>query len=575
MSSLDLRAEGEATRIAQALGLPSVVAQLLAARGVDAPGAAGFLKPTIRDLLPDPSRLTDMDAAASRLADAIERRERVAVFGDYDVDGAASSAMLKRYLRHFGLEAAVRIPDRISEGYGPNVPAMIELVEDGATLIVTVDCGTTSFESVAAARGRRADILVLDHHQTVDALPEANAIVNPNRRDDASGLGHLCAAGIVFMTIVATQRELRRRGRDADSLPDLMRLLDLVALATICDVVPLVGLNRAFVVRGLQTMGEAGNAGIAALARAARLHGTFDAYHLGFILGPRINAGGRIGEADLGSRLLALDDPIEAFSIAERLDGLNAERQAMERAMLARAEAEVEADLASKAPPAVILTASEHYHPGIVGLIAARLKERHRRPAIAVAVDGLGKGTGSARSIDGFDMGRAIRGAVEAGILEKGGGHAMAAGLTVRRERLGNLRAFLEERGGETVSALVSGEILRIDGALSAAGLNADLVHTIERAGPFGAGHPAPLFALASHRIGSSAAISGGHVRATLRAQDGSTVQAIAFRAAETPMGERLLKDRDRPIHVAGALSIDTWQGRREVRFRIVDAANA
>ena len=575
LNALDERAEALALKMSQTLGLPDIVARVLSARGIAEAQAEDFLTPRLRDLMPDPSTLTDMDTAATRIADAAERGERVAIFGDYDVDGAASSALLWRYLHAFGIDATIRIPDRITEGYGPSPAAMRELVEAGATLIVTVDCGTGSFEAIETARTLGADVVVLDHHQTGTALPNANVLVNPNRQDDLSGLGHLCAAGIVFMTLVAVSRELRRRGRAAKSLPDVFALLDLVALATVCDVVPLVGLNRAFVVQGLGVMHAQTNHGLAALARASRLSGPLEAHHLGFMLGPRINAGGRIGDAALGSRLLCLNEATESDLLATRLGELNQERQAMEQVMLQEAEAEVQAEIGTGEGPAILVAASVDWHPGIVGLLAARLKERHRRPAFAIAFDRNGRGTGSGRSIGGFDLGRLVREAVEAGLLVKGGGHAMAAGITIEKTRLGDFRAFIEDKAASRMASLREDEALRIDATLSAAGLTPNLYGTIERAGPFGSGHPSPVFALARHRIDSSSVVGTNHVRATLRGADGTAISTIAFKAAETPVGERLLAAGGRPVHVAGTLSLDRFRGREEVRFRVVDIAEA
>jgi single-stranded-DNA-specific exonuclease len=470
----------------------------------------------------------------------------------------------------------IRIPDRITEGYGPNPAAMRDLVLGGATLIVTVDCGTTSAEALDAARMAGADIVVLDHHQTGAALPQAVAIVNPNRQDDLSGQGHLCAAGVVFLTLVAVSRELRRRGRPAAGLPKLLSFLDLVALATVCDVVPLVGLNRALVVQGLQVMRGAEHAGLRALARVARLAGPPDAYHLGFLLGPRINAGGRIGESHLGARLLTVSDEAEAEALALRLHLLNEERQAIERDMLAQAEIEVAAEIGAGEGPPILVTARADWHPGIVGLVAARLKERFTRPAFAIAFDGAGKGSGSARSVPGFDVGRLVREAVEAGIATKGGGHAMAAGLSLQRERLADFRDFVETEGRKRLGDRPQMQSLQIDGAVAAGGLTLDLARTVAQAGPYGAGHAQPVFALPQHRVTSAATVgAGGHVRATLKAMDGATVSAIAFRAAGTDLGARLLEAGGRPLHVAGSLSIDHFQGREKVAFRIVDAADA
>jgi single-stranded-DNA-specific exonuclease len=569
---LSERQDMAALAIAQGHGVTDIVARVLAGRGVLAADAALFLAPTIRQLLPDPASLTDMDKAASRIADAIVAKEKVAIFGDYDVDGAASSALLKRFLTHFDVPCEIYIPDRIFEGYGPNPDAMRELVSRNARLVVTVDCGTNSAASIDAAREAGADVVVLDHHQVGGPLPEASAVVNPNREDDLSGQGHLCAAGIVFLALVQTARILRSR-LPQTAQPDLLLLLDLVALATVCDVVPLTGVNRAFVVKGLQVMRQQTNVGLVELARAARIGEPVSSFHLAFLIGPRINAGGRIGDAALGSRLLAADDPVEARTIAETLDRLNQERQAMEQEMLAEARAEADAELASGNGPAVIVTASETWHPGIVGLIASRLKDHGRRPAFAIAFNANGIGTGSGRSVPGFNLGRLVREAVDAGLLVKGGGHAMAAGLTVEREKLGALRAFFEERAAADVFRLQNEESLLIDAALSAEGATLDLLDALEQAGPYGAGHVAPLFALPRHRLNEVRLVGANHVRADLQSESGGRLQAIAFRAADTALGDFLFQNRGRPIHLAGSLSGNYWNGNRSIQFRIVDAA--
>lgn len=571
---LDARGENAALAIAQNHGIPDIVARVMAGRGVGQDDAPRFLDPTIRDLLPDPRSLTDMDKAAGRIADAVARRERVAIFGDYDVDGAASSALMKRFLAHYGVEAEIYIPDRVFEGYGPNPDAMRELVSRGAKLIVTVDCGTNSAAAIAAANEAGAEVVVLDHHQVGGALPEAVAVVNPNRDDDLSGQGHLCAAGVVFLALVRTVGVLRERGF-ATPAPDLLGWLDLVALATVCDVVPLAGVNRAFVVKGLQAMRRMGNAGIAALARAARIGEPLSTFHLGFVLGPRINAGGRIGDAALGSRLLATDDPVEAGDIAETLDRLNGERQAMEQDMLAQARAETDAELAAGGGPAVIVTANEGWHPGIVGLIAARLKEHARRPAFAIAFNPNGTGTGSGRSIPGFDLGRMVREAAVRGLIVKGGGHAMAAGITVERARLGDLRAFFEEWAAGEVARLRAEEMLEIDAALSAEGATFDLLDLIDSAGPYGSGHAQPLLVLPRHTLADLRPVGANHLRADLRSQAGGRIQAMAFRATETALGDFLFANRGGTVHVAGHLSSNWWNGARSVQFRIVDAARA
>jgi single-stranded-DNA-specific exonuclease len=564
-----------ALAIAQDHGLPDIVARVLAGRGVSAIDAARFLDPTIRDLLPDPSSLTDMDKAAGRLAEAVARKEKVAIFGDYDVDGAASSALLKRFLAHFDMPSEIYIPDRIFEGYGPNPDAMRDLVSRGARLIVTVDCGTNSAAAIEAAREAGADVVVLDHHQVGGALPAAAAaVVNPNRQDDLSGQGHLCAAGVVFLALVRTAALLRERTRDT-AMPSLLDLLDLVALATVCDVVPLTGVNRAFVVKGLQVMRQQSNPGLAELARVARIGEPLNAFHLSFMIGPRINAGGRIGDAALGSKLLATDDPVEARTIAETLDRLNQERQAMEQEMLAEARAEADAELAGGNGPAIIVTASDAWHPGIVGLIASRLKDYARRPAFAIAFNPNGVGTGSGRSVPGFDLGRLVREAAEAGLIVKGGGHAMAAGITVERAKLGALRAFFEDRAAADVFRLQDEESLSVDAALAAEGATLGLLDSLEKAGPFGAGHIAPLFALPRHRLIDVRQVGANHLRADLASESGGRIQGIAFRAADTPLGDFLLRNRGATVHIAGSLSGNYWNGTRRVQFRIVDAAPA
>ncbi|CDZ51378.1 single-stranded-DNA-specific exonuclease RecJ [Neorhizobium galegae] len=575
VSRLDQAAQNRALAIAQIHGIPDLVARVLAGRGVTLDDAPAFLDPTIRSLMPDPYTLTDCEKAVLRLADAIARQEKVAIFGDYDVDGASSSALLYRFLRHFGVEAEIYIPDRIFEGYGPNPTAIRQLIANGASLIVTVDCGSTSHDALAAARDEGCDVVVIDHHQLGHELPPCLALVNPNREDDLSGQGHLCAAGVVFLVLVAAARHLRQIGDPRAGSLDLLAWLDIVALATVCDVVPLKGLNRAYVVKGLLAARHMGNAGLSALFRKAGLGGPVTPYHFGFLIGPRINAGGRIGDAALGSRLLTLEDPIEAEVIAARLDELNRERQAMEAAMLAEAEAEVLAEYGNGEGANVIVTARDKWHPGIVGLIAARLKEKFKRPAFAIAFDPSGRGTGSGRSINGFDMGRMVRAAVDTGLLVKGGGHAMAAGLTVERSNLGRLRAFFEEMAGEGVPALVANHVLKIDGALSASGATLELFDQLEQAGPYGSGHSQPVFAIPAHRLKDARLVGTAHIKVTLEAADGSRLEGIAFRAAETPLGNMLLNSRGAQIHAAGCLSADQWQGTRRMQLRLLDAVRA
>ena len=575
VARLDQAGLNRALAMAQVHGLPEIVARVLAGRGVGVDEALAFLEPSIRDLMPNPSTLTDCDAAAERLGRAITRRESVVIFGDYDVDGAASSALLYRFLAHFGLTPSIYIPDRIFEGYGPNPVAIRQIVEGGASLIVTSDCGSTSHESLALARELGAEVVVIDHHQLGAELPPCVALVNPNRQDDLSGQGHLCAAGVVFLVLVATLRVMRQKGHPAAAGLDLLGWLDLVALATVCDVVPLKGLNRAYVVKGLIAARHMLNPGLSALLKVVALTGPVTPYHFGFLIGPRINAGGRIGDAALGSRLLTLDDAAKAGEIAARLDELNRERQAMEAVMLAEAEAEALAEYGTGEGASVIVTASDKWHAGIVGLIAARLKEKFRRPAFAIAFDVNGRGAGSGRSIAGFDLGRMVRAAVENGLLVKGGGHAMAAGLTVERANLGRLRHFFEESAATAVTSLVADHALKIDAAVSASGATTDLMAKLESAGPYGAGHPQPVFAVPSHRLRDSRPVGTSHVKITLEAMDGARLDGIAFRAADTALGDFLLNGRGQTMHLAGTLSLDHWQGSPRVQFRVLDAAKA
>ncbi|MBY4630320.1 single-stranded-DNA-specific exonuclease RecJ [Rhizobium croatiense] len=575
VARLDQAGQNRALAMSQVHGLPDLIARVLAGRGVPVDEAIEFLDPTIRSLMPDPHTLTDCEKAATRLMRAIESGESVAIFGDYDVDGAASSALMFRFLSHFGVKANIYIPDRIFEGYGPNPAAINQLIDNGARLIVTVDCGSTSHEALAAAAARNIDVVVIDHHQVTHELPPCHALVNPNREDDLSGQGHLCAAGVVFMVLVATLRLLRAAGNKRILAIDLLQWLDIVALATVCDVVPLKGLNRAYVVKGLVAARHQSNAGLAALFRKAGLAGPVTPYHFGFLIGPRINAGGRIGDAALGSRLLTLDDAGEAEMIAQRLDELNRERQAMEAMMLQEAEAEALAEYGDGEGASVIVTAHEKWHPGIVGLIAARLKEKFKRPAFAIAFDPSGRGTGSGRSINGFDMGRMVRAAVDEGLLVKGGGHAMAAGLTVERADLGRLRTFFTEKAARTVANLVANETLKIDGAIGASGATLELIDRLEAAGPYGSGHAQPLFAVPAHRVRDARLVGEKHVKVTLEAMDGSRLDGIAFRAADTALGNLLVNSRGASLHVAGTLGAEHYQGARRIQLRVCDAAPA
>jgi single-stranded-DNA-specific exonuclease len=564
-----------ALAIAQTHGLPDVLARVLAGRGVSVQDAPVFLSPRLRDLLPDPHGLTGMEVAAERLADAVERGETVAIFGDYDVDGACSAALLAEYLRRCGVSYLIHIPDRITEGYGPNAEAIRSLKGQGAGLLVTVDCGTASHEPLAEAGRLGLDVVVLDHHQAPERLPPALALVNPNRQDDLSGLGQLCAAGVVFLALVALNRTLRNRGFFAGRVePDLLASLDLVALATVADVVPLTGLNRAFVRQGLQIMRGRRRAGLAALIDVAGLSGAPECWHLGYLIGPRINAGGRIGDAALGSKLLLAEDPFQAGRLATELDRLNRERQVIEQDAVADAEAQALHAVVERGDRPVLVTSSADWHPGIVGLIAARLKERFRRPSFAFTRNGDGSATGSGRSVPGVDLGRAVRAAVEAGLAAKGGGHAMAAGVTISGEDMGRFEAFMAQRLAEAVGDTRVLDTLLVDAGLTAAGALPSLVAALERAGPYGSGQPEPVFVFPHHRLVEAREVgSAGHVRAKLRGGDGTIIGAIAFRAAGQPLGQSLIRALGHHVHVAGTLCLDRWGGHDRVEIRIIDLA--
>ena len=572
---LDAAGQARALAISQAHGLSDLLARVLAGRGVGLDEATAYLDPTLRRLLPDPSCLADMDAAAARLAAAIRAGETVAIFGDYDVDGAASAALIGDFLTAAGTSHRIHIPDRIFEGYGPNVQAITALAEADATLLVCVDCGTTSHAPLAEARRLGLDVIVLDHHQAPERLPPA-LVVNPNRQDDLSGLGQLCAAGVVFLALIATNRLLRAANfwSAARPEPDLLLGLDLVALATIADVAPLTGLNRALVTKGLALMRARGRPGLAALLDVAGAGGPPTAHHLGFLIGPRINAGGRIGDAALGAKLLASRDPVAARQIAEDLNRLNRERQTVEAATLEIAVAEAEAAAERAGVGAAIVVAGDGWHPGVVGLVAARLKERFRRPAFAIAFQGEA-GTGSGRSIPGVDLGRIVRQAVEAGLLIKGGGHAMAAGITLERSQLGAFAAYVEAELDQAVAAALASEALLVDASLSAAGAGLELYAALEKAGPFGAGNPEPVFAFPAHRLIDVMPLGEGHLRWRAKAADGAGLEGILFRAAQEPLGLALSAARGQPVHLAGQLVCNRWNGRERIEVRLIDLAPA
>ena len=573
---LDASRANLATAIAQRHDLPELLGRVLAARDVQIDDVPTVLHPTLKALMPDPSSLRDMDMAARRIADAIAAGEKIAIFGDYDVDGASSSALLHRFLAAHGLDATIYIPDRIFEGYGPNAEAIEGLTRDGAKLIVTVDCGSTSHAALAVAGDQGCDVIVVDHHQTDEVLPDVHAVVNPNRQDDLSGLGYLSAAGVTFMVVVATARTLRLDGYYSDTrkAPDLLQWLDLVALATICDVVPLRELNRALVVQGLQVIRARHNVGLRELSDVAGLNTAPTPYHLGFLLGPRINAGGRIGDAALGARLLAYGDEVEARRIAGVLDKLNKERKALETDMLAEAQAEAERCVEADPDIPVLLVGSERWHKGVVGLVASRLTERFTRPSCVISWERGDVGTGSLRSVGGVDIGSAVRAAATAGLLVKGGGHAMAAGLTVEKGKLDALQAFLSDRLRDVAGVARASAGIDFDGALTPSAVTDELVDLIERAGPYGAGNPNPRFAFPAHRVRFAKVVGEAHVRCVLEAGDGSRINAIAFRAVGSALGDLLLDTGGNSLHIAGSIRRDNWGGRQKIELFIEDVAD-
>ncbi len=555
----------QAERMAQITGLAAPVARILARRGVAPEEAPAHLSPSLRELLPDPRSLKDMELAAGRLAGAVQTAQRIAIFADYDVDGGASAALLIHWLRALGRNATLYVPDRIDEGYGPNAPAMARLAT-AHDLILCVDCGTLSHEAIAAAEG--ADVLVIDHHLGGETLPPALAVVNPNRADEPGDLGHLCAAAVVFLLLVEANRQRRAEGLPC---PDLLGALDLVALATVADVAPLTGVNRAFVQQGLKVMGHRARPGLVALADVARLDRPPSAYHLGYVLGPRVNAGGRIGAADLGARLLSTDDPHEATALAERLDALNTERRAIEAAVRDAALDQAEAR-GLDAPLA--WAAAEGWHAGVVGIVAARLKEATHRPAVVIGFeDGIGKGSG--RSVSGIDLGAAIQRLAAEGLIEKGGGHRMAAGLTLSEAQLEPAMARLSELLARQGAGATGPRDLRLDGPLMPGAATADLIEAIEAAGPFGQGAPAPRFAVPQARILHTRRVGEGHLKLTLGDGLGAKLEAIAFGAFDGPLGPALEGHGGALFHIAGRLELNHWNGRATPQLRLEDAAPA
>ena len=557
--------ERAAELIVQDTDLPRALAQVLARRGVSAQEATSFLAPQLRELMPDPRSLKDMERASARIVRALDGRERVAIFADYDVDGGTSAALLIDWFRALGHDATLYVPDRIDEGYGPNAPAMEMLAADHS-LIICVDCGTLSHEALAAATG--TDIIVLDHHLGGETLPPALAVVNPNRQDETGDLAHLCAAAVVFLTLVDAGRILRERG---DKGPDLISMLDLVALATVADVAPLIGVNRAFVVQGLKIMARRARIGLVALSDVGRLDTAPKAYHLGFVLGPRINAGGRIGQADLGARLLSCRDPHEASALAEKLDMLNSERRAIEEEVRAAALAQAE-ERGFDAP--LVWAAGEGWHAGVVGIVASRLKEATGRPAVVIGFDG-DEGKGSGRSVSGIDLGASIQRLAMDGMIEKGGGHKMAAGLSLSREQLEPAMARLSELLDKQGAGALGPSDLKLDGALMPGAANQQLVEQLDDAGPYGASAAGPRFAFPDCVIHFAKQIGTGHLKITFSDGTGPRLDAIAFGAFDTALGPTLQNHGGARFHLAGRLELNTWQGRTSVQLRLDDAAPA
>jgi single-stranded-DNA-specific exonuclease len=565
-----------ALALAQRFGFPEIVGRLLACRGIGEEECERFLAPTLRDCLPDPSHLKDMDRAVARLADAIRNRETIAIFGDYDVDGATSSALLKRFFAAVGVAAIIYVPDRQREGYGPNEAALAKLQAQGARVVVTVDCGITAHRPLAAAAARGLDVIVVDHHLGEPSLPQAYAVIDPNRLDEDSAHGVLAAVGVTFLLVTGINRALRQSGWYADRpAPDLLQWLDLVALGTVCDIVPLTGVNRALVAQGLKIMRRRANTGLAALSDVAGIGEKLDAYHAGFILGPRVNAGGRVGEADLGARLLSTEDPAEARALAVHLDLLNAERRAIEAQVLEEAVAQVE----QRGAGPIVFASGQGWHPGVIGIVASRLKDRFNRPACVVALsDGIGRG--SARSVAGFAIGPAIIAAQQAGLLINGGGHAMAAGFTVEDGKLAALGEALTARAVEALGTTEPVAELAIDAALACAAATPDLCATIDRLGPFGTGNSEPRFVIPNLRVLKADIVGQEHVRCVFGdGGGGARLKGIAFRVLGSPrgqeMGKALLASQGAGFHLAGHLRADTWQGRDEVQLLIDDAAVA
>ncbi|WP_296599744.1 single-stranded-DNA-specific exonuclease RecJ [Phenylobacterium sp.] len=555
-------------------GLSEPLARALASRGVTADACADFLNPTLKALFPDPSSFADMDRAATILVDALESRRRVVVFADYDVDGASSASLIVRWFRAMGLELGIYVPDRINEGYGPSPAAFRRLKDEGAELVVTVDCGAAAHDALACASEIGLPVVVIDHHlMRPGEIPSVAALVNPNRPDCGSGQGHLAAAGVAFVLLAALNREARRRGFASAGEPDIRSWLDLAAMGAVCDVTQLTGFNRALVAQGLKVMSAWSNPGLKALMEVAKGQGPASVFHVGFLLGPRINAGGRVGRSDLGARLLSTDDPAEAAALAAELDALNAERKQVEAEVQEAAVRHIERE-SNQAEARCLIVAEDDWHPGVIGIVAGRLRERYRKPVIVIGIDrpaNVGKGSG--RSQPGVNLGRAVQAAYEEGLLLAGGGHAMAAGLSVRPDTIPELRAFLCERLAAESEAAAADDALEIDALVTTRGADRSLWSDFQRLAPFGPGNPEPLFAAADVRIERPTALRGGHVRCTLTDSSGGRLKAVAWRVGEMDTGRRLLQEGG-AVHVAGRLKPDDWQGREGVELEIEDVAD-
>jgi len=564
-----------ARRHAQRMGLSEPMARALASRGISDEAAESYLTPTLKALFPDPSSFLDMDRAVQILLDALIAERPMVVFADYDVDGATSASQLVRWFRAMGRDLPIYVPDRVTEGYGPSPAAFRRLRDEGAELVITVDCGAAAYDAIDAAAEIGLEVVVIDHHLMREDPPAAAAVVNPNRPGCCSGQGVLAAAGVTFVLLAALNREARRRGLfEARPEPDLRQWLDLAALGAICDVTPLTGFNRALTAQGLKVMSGWGNPGLKALLEVAGSKGPATTFHAGFILGPRINAGGRIGRSDLGTRLLSTDDPDEAKALAQELDGLNAARKEVESAVIEEAVTVIERQTNLDPDAPVLVVAGEGWHPGVIGIVAGRLRERYRKPVIVIGLDpatGIGKGSG--RSQPGVNLGRAVQAAFQGGLIMSGGGHAMAAGLTVRGDAVPELREFLCRTLAEEGVQAALMDVVEVDALIAAGGATRGLLEDFQRLQPFGPGNPEPMFALADVRVEQIMALRGGHIRCQLVDADGSKVRAVAWRAAETDLGRRVLAGGG-ALHVVGRLKADDWNGRQGVELEIEDVAD-